>query len=205
MAKDTIHIAIIGLGYVGLPLAVSLSENYSVIGYDENPLRIAQLKNGIDRTNECSRSTLEQKKITFSSEISALSQSNMYIITVPTPVDKSNKPDLSAIKLASKSIAQLLKKNDIVVFESTVYPGVTEEIGGAILEKGSGLTCGKDFFLGYSPERINPGDRMHSVKKIPKVVAGQTKKVTKTLSEVYGSMNRSGRYKASKARQGKVS
>ena len=116
-------------------------------------------------------------------------------------MDKANKPDLSAIKLASKNIAKLLKKNDIVVFESTVYPGVTEEIGGAILEKGSGLVCGKEFFLGYSPERINPGDKMHSVKQIPKVVAGQTKDVIKTISKIYGSINN---YQIFKAKNIKV-
>ena len=182
-------IAVIGLGYVGLPLAVALSKRFRVTGYDQDSARITQLRDGIDRTNELDRATLNNASIAYCDDPVELKSSNIFIIAVPTPVDASNKPDLSALTGAAGLVGEIIGKGAIVVFESTVYPGVTEDICGPVLEQASRLKCGKDFWLGYSPERINPGDSVHTVDKIVKIVAGQTIEVANLLASVYGSMN----------------
>ena len=182
-------IAVIGLGYVGLPLAVALSKRFRVTGYDQDSARIRQLRDGIDRTNELDRATLNNASIAYCDDPVELKSSNIFIIAVPTPVDASNKPDLSALTGAAGLVGEIIGKGAIVVFESTVYPGVTEDICGPVLEQASRLKCGKDFCLGYSPERINPGDSVHTVDKIVKIVAGQTREVANLLASVYGSIN----------------
>jgi UDP-N-acetyl-D-galactosamine dehydrogenase len=183
-------ICILGLGYVGLPLAVALSKNYEVTGFDVNDQRIRELKEGKDITAEVETAVLLKTSITYSSDESSLHNHDVYIVTVPTPVDDFNKPDFSLLLKASAMIGPRLRKGNIVVFESTVYPGVTEDICGPEIQKNSGLTCGVDFFLGYSPERINPGDKTHTVDKITKVVAGQTPEVTEKLKEIYSSVTK---------------
>ncbi|WP_417428580.1 nucleotide sugar dehydrogenase [Kiloniella sp.] len=182
-------ISIIGLGYVGLPLAVHLSKHYKVTGFDINQSRINELCVGFDRTGEIETSDLRNSTLHLTSDKAELSGHNVHIVTVPTPVDKNNTPDLTPVEKASETVSRFLKKGDIVVYESTVYPGVTEDICGPILANGSGLECGKDFFLGYSPERINPGDKVHTVDNITKVVAGQTPEVAQVLKSIYGTMN----------------
>tara|TARA_B100000676_G_scaffold313444_1_gene394798 strand:+ start:11318 stop:12571 length:1254 start_codon:yes stop_codon:yes gene_type:complete len=182
-------IAVIGLGYVGLPLAVALSKMFRVTGYDQDPARIIQLRDGFDRTNELDAEALNRASITYSDDPVELKSANIFIIAVPTPVDLSNRPDLGSLVGAAELVGGIIQKGAIIVFESTVYPGVTEEICGPVLEEASGLVCGKDFWLGYSPERINPGDTVHTIDKIVKIVAGQTRDVAKQLAAVYGSMN----------------
>ena len=185
-------IAILGLGYVGLPLALQLSLSYNVIGYDVDNIRIKELRKGIDKTLEVSESLLKkQQKSTlfFTSCSKDILNCNFYIATVPTPIDVRKKPDFSALKKVCETIGKLLVYGDTVVFESTVYPGATEEICGPILEKFSkNLKSGRDFFLGYSPERVNPGDKVHTIDKINKVVSGQTQKVEKDLLEIYSNL-----------------
>ena len=185
------EIAIVGLGYVGLPLAISLSKKYKVFGFDINKKRIKELKRNFDETNEISKEQLKKsfkKGFSVSCVKDRLKQSNIYIITVPTPVNKKNKPELKPLLDACKTVGKNIKKGDIVVFESTVYPGLTQEICGNELQKHSGLYLEKDFFLGYSPERINPGDRIHSVDKIIKVVSSNNKKSLKILKEIYSQL-----------------
>lgn len=182
-------IAIIGLGYVGLPLAIALARHFPVTGFDINPKRISELKEGYDRTHEIQNSTLKETNLEFTSDPKHLLGQNIYIVTVPTPVTQDNLPDLSILGSASKIVGEVLSPNSIVVFESTVYPGVTENYCGPILEKSSGLKLGKDFFLGYSPERINPGDTLHTVERITKVVSGQTPEVAELLKSIYGTIN----------------
>ncbi len=186
--KET-KIAIIGLGYVGLPLAVALSKYFTILGFDVNEKRVQELNNKFDHTNEISKERLEKTMIQFTTDSSQLTEQAIYIVTVPTPIDQNNLPDLTCLKKASETVGKSIKPGAIVVYESTVYPGVTEDFCGKILEQNSDLTCGKDFFLGYSPERINPGDKEHTVDKITKVVAGQTPKIAQMLSTVYGAMN----------------
>jgi len=186
------NIAVIGLGYVGLPLAVHLAHHYPVTGLDIDSGRVQELKAGQDRTNEIDAEVLKASTLDITDQISAVENADIYIVTVPTPVDSNNEPDLTAVRGASKLVGGVLKKGDIVVYESTVYPGVTEDVAGPALEAASGLVCGADFFLGYSPERINPGDKEHTVDKITKVVAGQNADVTKTLSEIYGRLTSGG-------------
>ena len=185
-------IAILGLGYVGLPLALQLSLSYNVVGYDINDIRIKELRKGIDKTLEVSESLLKKQQknnLSFTTQSKEISDCNFYIATVPTPIDERKKPDFSALKNVCKTIGKLLKSGDTVIFESTVYPGATEEICGPILEKFSNnLKVGKDFFLGYSPERVNPGDKVHTIDKINKVVSGQTHKVEKDLLEIYSNL-----------------
>lgn len=183
-------ICVLGLGYVGLPLAVALARRYTVTGFDINQKRISDLRIGKDVTAEVEEKNLLQANIAFSSDISSLQDQDLYIVTVPTPVHADNKPDLSLLLNASKMIGPYLKKGSIIVFESTVYPGVTEDICGPALEKYSGLRSGIDFFLGYSPERINPGDKTHTIEKITKVVAGQTPEISEVLKEVYGTLTK---------------
>jgi UDP-N-acetyl-D-galactosamine dehydrogenase len=187
--KGNLQIAVVGLGYVGLPLAAALAKSFSVIGYDVNKDRVQELLKGIDHTGEVEEETLRTSRLRVTASLPDINHCNFFIVTVPTPVDSENKPDLLPLEKACEAVGSLLKSGDVVVFESTVYPGVTEEHCGAHLEKKSGLKAGKDFFLGYSPERINPGDKVHTVDKITKVVAGQTSEVAKLLEHVYGKVN----------------
>ncbi len=171
-------IAVIGLGYVGLPLAVEFSKKFPVIGFDINTLRIHELEKGHDRTLKVKNNLLSSSNVNmnYCSNIDETKDCNIYIITVPTPIDKANKPDLTPLIESSKTVGSVLSKNDIVIYESTVYPGVTEDICVPELEKSSGMKFNEDFFCGYSPERINPGDKDHTVTSIVKVTAGSTPK-----------------------------
>ncbi|WP_169753213.1 nucleotide sugar dehydrogenase [Campylobacter mucosalis] len=192
-------IGIIGLGYVGLPLAAAFSAKYEVVGFDINKARIDELMSGFDRTLELDKTQMQtalQNGIKFSLNLDDIKDCNFYIVTVPTPIDKNNRPDLTPVIKASQSVAKVLKKGDIVVYESTVYPGVTEEICVPILEQ-SGLKFNVDFFCGYSPERINPGDKEHTVTKIRKITSGSTPKIADKVDEIYSSVITAGTYKAS--------
>ena len=189
-------IAVVGLGYVGLPLAVALARHHDVVGFDISTPRIAEIAAGKDRTGEVSCEALAQSSAVFSADPTCLHGADVVIVTVPTPVDDANQPDLGAVEAASRTVGRHLKKGAIVVYESTVYPCVTEEICGPILAAESGLSCGVDFFLGYSPERINPGDREHTVDRITKVIAGQTPAVTEVLAAVYGAVTKGGVFRA---------
>lgn len=199
-------ICVIGLGYVGLPLAIAFSKKYSVIGYDINSKRINELNKYIDKTLEVDEKELRESidlnkntniGIQFTSNFADLKDSNFYIITVPTPVDKNNNPLLTPMIEASKVVAKHLKRGDIVVYESTVYPGVTEEVMVPILEANSKLKFNFDFFCGYSPERINPGDKEHTVTKIKKITSGSNAQIANEVDEVYRSVIEAGTYKAS--------
>ena len=190
------RIAVIGLGYVGLPLAVALARHFQVLGFDINQERVKELKAGVDRTNEVEPEILKEVKLKVSAETSDLRACEVFIITVPTPVDESNRPDLGPVKSACRTVGKAMSKGAIVVLESTVYPGVTEDICGPLLAEVSGLKCGKDFFLGYSPERINPGDREHTVDRITKVVSGQTPEVAEKLAHIYGKATTGGAFMA---------
>jgi len=192
-------IAIIGLGYVGLPLAHAFSFKYEVIGFDVAQWRIDELKNGTDRTLELSEAQVKEaieNNMQFTNILDDIADCNVYIVTVPTPIDKNKRPDLSPLFKASESIGQVLKKDDIVIYESTVYPGATEEDCVPILEKFSNLKFNKDFFCGYSPERINPGDKEHTVTKILKVTAGSTPEIGKKVNELYASVITAGTHLA---------
>lgn len=191
-------IAVIGLGYVGLPLAVAFSQKYEVVGFDVNSARIDELKKGFDRTLELDSDQMQKAILNgmkFSLNLDDIKGCNFFIITVPTPIDKNKRPDLSPIIKASQSVAKVLKKGDIVVYESTVYPGVTEEICVPILES-SGLKFNEDFYCGYSPERINPGDKEHTVTKIKKITSGSTPKIADKIDEIYSSIITAGTHKA---------
>ena len=192
-------IAIIGLGYVGLPLAHAFAKKgYSVIGFDINQDRIDELNSDFDRTLELTTNQLQEitDNIKYSSNIDDILKSNIYIITVPTPIDLSNEPDLTPIIKSTQNIAKILKKDDIVIYESTVYPGVTEEVCVPILEKLSNLKFNQDFFCGYSPERINPGDKEHTVTKILKITSGSTPQIAKKIDELYKSIITAGTHLA---------
>jgi len=192
-------IAVIGLGYVGLPLAHAFSEKYKVIGFDIAQWRIDELRSGVDRTLELTTEQVNQaiaNKMQFTNILEEISDCNIYIVTVPTPIDKHKKPDLTPLLKASESIGKVLKKDDIVIYESTVYPGATEEECVPILEKVSGLTFNKDFFCGYSPERINPGDKEHTVTKILKVTAGSTPEIGQKVDKLYASIITAGTHLA---------
>ncbi len=198
---DDVKLAIIGLGYVGLPLAVEFGKHRSVIGFDINPARINALKQGVDSTLEVSREELaESKGLEFTTELDALKAANVYIVTVPTPIDEHKRPDLTPLIKASETIGKTLKKGDIVIYESTVYPGATEEDCVPVLEKFSGLTFNQDFFAGYSPERINPGDKEHRVTTIKKVTSGSTPDVAELVDSLYRSIITAGTHKASSIR-----
>ena len=194
--NSTAPIAVIGLGYVGLPLAVALARHCPTIGYDVDKTRIAELRQGHDRTGEIDAAVMTDSALTVTDNDAAIAGSEVYIVTVPTPVDADNQPDLRLIRAACANVGKLLAVGDIVVFESTVYPGVTEDICGPALAAASGLVCGQEFFLGYSPERINPGDREHTVDKITKVVAGQTAEVLDRLADLYGQVTTGGIHRA---------
>ena len=192
-------IAVIGLGYVGLPLATAFAKKFQVVGFDINKKRIADLNNGYDSTNELTSDEVKEqlnKNIIYTIDEIKLDDSNFYIVTVPTPINMDKTPDLTPVIKASEMAAKYLKKDDIIVYESTVYPGVTEEICVPILESGSGLKFNIDFFVGYSPERINPGDKEHTVTKIKKVVSGSTPKALSDISRVYSSVITAGIYEA---------
>jgi nucleotide sugar dehydrogenase len=191
-------IAVIGLGYVGLPLAAAFSEKYEVTGFDVNAARIEELKSGYDRTLELSAEQMKkaiENGMKFSLNLDDIRDCNFFIVTVPTPIDKNKRPDLTPVVKATQSVAKVLKKGDIVVYESTVYPGVTEEICVPLLEQ-SGLKFNEDFFCGYSPERINPGDKEHTVTKIKKITSGSTPEVAEKVDEVYRSIITAGTHKA---------
>ncbi|RIK92557.1 MAG: nucleotide sugar dehydrogenase [Proteobacteria bacterium] len=193
-------VAVIGLGYVGLPLAVALAKHFDTTGFDISARRVDELKKGHDRTGEIESKKLKASTLKLTSSAGDIKGFDIYIVTVPTPVDQNNKPDLTPVRSACNTVAPLIKKGSIVVFESTVYPGVTEEVCGPLLEKGSGLKCGKDFFLGYSPERINPGDKEHTVDRITKVISGQTPEVVDALADLYGSVTSGGTFRAANIR-----
>ena len=197
-ASGSIRIVVVGLGYVGLPLAVALARQFDVIGFDVDQSRVEELLRGDDRTREVERPVLEASSLRVTTDAEECRGRDVYIVTVPTPVDVQNRPDLNPVIGASKTVAALLDPEcqPIVVYESTVYPGVTEELCGPLLEEKSGLVCGRDFFLGYSPERINPGDREQTVDRIVKVVAGQTSEVTDKLAEIYGAITSAGVFRA---------
>ena len=191
-------IAVIGLGYVGLPLAAAFSEKYEVTGFDVKAARIEELKSGYDRTLELSGEQMKkaiENGMKFSLNLDDIKDCNFFIVTVPTPIDKNKRPDLTPVVKATQSVAKVLKKGDIVVYESTVYPGVTEEICVPLLEQ-SGLKFNEDFFCGYSPERINPGDKEHTVTKIKKITSGSTPEVAEKVDEVYRSIITAGTHKA---------
>jgi len=198
-------IAVIGLGYVGLPLAVAFATKYKVTGFDINSKRVAELKKGIDDTLEVSEDLLKsvlvndfnQKGLSLTDNLQDIADAQIYIITVPTPIDKHKIPDLTPLYKASESVGKVLKKGDIVIYESTVFPGATEEECVPILEKTSGLKFNRDFFAGYSPERINPGDKKHTVTKILKVTSGSTPEIAEEIDQLYKSIITAGTHKAS--------
>lgn len=190
-------VGVIGLGYVGLPVAVAFAEKYKVIGFDINQSRLQELSNFNDRTNEVTSDDLKKANIKYTSDSKNLQPANFFIVTVPTPIDEFNKPDFTALIKASQTVGSVLKKGDIVVYESTVYPGATEEVCLPVLEKISGLKLGKDFSIGYSPERINPADKVHTFKKIKKVVSGHDAKTLEIVSQMYGSVVEAGVHEAS--------
>ena len=193
-----IKLAVIGLGYVGLPLAVEFGKKRQVIGFDINETRINSLQKGHDSTLEISSNDiLESEKLILSSKKSLLNKCNVFIVTVPTPIDKQNLPDLDPLKLASQMLGDIIKKDDIVIYESTVYPGATEEICIPILEQKSGLKFNTDFFAGYSPERINPGDKVNTLTKIKKITSGSNDEVGTLVNELYGSIIDAGTHLAS--------
>jgi UDP-N-acetyl-D-galactosamine dehydrogenase len=195
--KQKKSIAVIGLGYVGLPLAIAFARKFDVIGFDINADRIKKLKSFHDETGEISSDELQQTALKFSGDLNDIRDANFYIVTVPTPIDEAKRPDLKALKSASKTVGQCLKKGDIVVYESTVYPGVTEDECLPVLEKESGLKSPMDFQVGYSPERINPGDKEHTFTKIKKVVSGQTPESLSEIAADYSAVVEAGIHEAS--------
>jgi UDP-N-acetyl-D-galactosamine dehydrogenase len=192
------RVVVIGLGYVGLPLAVALARSFDVTGLDIDRRRVDELRGGHDRTHEVDAEALAASTLKLTSDAADCAGADVYIVTVPTPVDSSNRPDLRPVIGATEAVAVLLDpaKKPIVVYESTVYPGVTDDICGPLIERVSGLERGVDFFLGYSPERINPGDREHTVDRIMKVVAGENEEITDRLADLYGKATSGGTFKA---------
>jgi len=190
-------ICIVGLGYVGLPLAyIFAKKGYDVRGYDLNAGRIAELEIGHDRTRELTEKQLKEVTIRYSAEPTVIQEADIVILAIPTPVDERNNPDLTPVESASSTVGKHMKKGAIIVYESTVWPGTTEEICGPILEKESGMKCGVDFKLGYSPERVNPGDKEHTIEKIKKIVSGQDAETLDTLADLYGSVIEAGIHRA---------
>ena len=206
MSHTSGQVTVIGLGYVGLPLAVALAKRFATTGFDVDARRIAELRDGHDRTGEIERDMLAKSTLALTADPAACPPSDFYIVTVPTPIDSGNRPDLSIVEAASRTVGAMVAaacaegRRPIVVYESTVYPGVTEEICGPILEDVTGLACGKDFFLAYSPERINPGDREHTIDKITKVVSGQTPEVLDKVADLYGAITSGGVFRAASIR-----
>jgi UDP-N-acetyl-D-galactosamine dehydrogenase len=199
MKSNNKKICLVGLGYVGLPLAVAFAEKFQVIGFDISYDRIQGLENGYDKTHEIDDDLLQSVKsnISYTTNILDAKDCNIYIVTVPTPIDSTNRPDLTPLIESSKEVGLVLNKDDIVIYESTVYPGVTEDICVPELERSSGLTFNKDFFCGYSPERINPGDKEHTVTKIIKVTSGSTPEIAQKVDELYRQVITAGTYLAS--------
>ena len=197
---NNVKIAVIGLGYVGLPLAVEFGKKYETLGFDISKSRVDELNNGLDSTLEIESSilssTLKDGKLSITTQKEKLKKCNFFIVTVPTPTDKNNRPDLSPLINASKMLGSILKSGDIVVYESTVYPGVTEEVCVPLLESVSGLRFNLDFFVGYSPERINPGDKSHTLTNILKVTSGSTPEIAEKIDIVYKSIIKAGTFKA---------
>ena len=197
MKKTHKDIAIIGLGYVGLPLAVCFGEKRRVVGFDVNKERIAELKNGKDHTKECTPKQIQSAKyLSFTASQDEIKNCQIFIITVPTPVDQANRPIFTFLQNATAMVGGLLKKGDLVIYESTVFPGATEEICVPILGSSSGLEFNKDFFCGYSPERINPGDKVNTIKKIRKITSGSTKEAAEIVDELYRDVIDAGTWKA---------
>nr|WP_174329826.1 Vi polysaccharide biosynthesis UDP-N-acetylglucosamine C-6 dehydrogenase TviB [Halomonas anticariensis] len=196
-----VHVAVIGLGYVGLPLAVEFGKHIPTVGFDINSQRIAQLNDAIDVTLEVEQDHLRQaNQLSFSHEVEALHQCNVYIVTVPTPIDNQHCPDLTPLIKASEIVGQVVNKGDVVIYESTVYPGATEEVCIPVIERVSGLSYNVNFFAGYSPERINPGDKEHRVTTIRKVTSGSTPEVADFIDKLYASVITAGTFKASSIR-----
>src|SRR4051794_8764187 len=197
-ASSPERIVVVGLGYVGLPLAVALARRFDVTGLDVDRRRVEALKQGIDRTREVDEAALRSSALALTCRADDCRGAEIYIVTVPTPVDSENRPDLGPVIAATRSLAALIdpERRPIIVYESTVYPGVTEEICGPLIEEVSGLVRGRDFFLGYSPERINPGDREHTIDRIVKVVAGENEAVTDRLAVIYGAVTEAGTFRA---------
>jgi UDP-N-acetyl-D-galactosamine dehydrogenase len=195
------RVAVVGLGYVGLPLAVEFGRRYPTLGFDINTRRIADLERGLDATLEVSAEELSSAaSLRFTSNLSDLADCNVYIVTVPTPIDAHKRPDMAALRAASRSIGQVIGKGDVVVYESTVYPGATEEVCLPIIEEVSGLKLNRDFYAGYSPERINPGDKSHRLASIRKVTSGSTPEAADFVDALYGSIVTAGTHKASSIR-----
>jgi UDP-N-acetyl-D-galactosamine dehydrogenase len=195
MAKPTI--CIVGLGYVGLPLAhLFAKKGYRVMGYDISAERIEELRGGKDRTRELTGEQLKEVTMDLSSDPTVIRRADIVILAIPTPVDERNNPDLEPVKSASRTVGKHMKRGAVVVYESTVWPGTTEEICGPILERESGMKCGIDFKLGYSPERVNPGDKEHTIEKIRKIVAGQDEEALHVLADLYGSVIEAGIHRA---------
>jgi UDP-N-acetyl-D-galactosamine dehydrogenase len=191
-------LAIIGLGYVGLPLAVEFGKNRPVVGFDINPRRIDELQAGKDHTLECSPEQLKSAdKLSYSHNLQDIANCQVFIVTVPTPVDQANRPDMTPLVKASETVGHVLKKGDVVIYESTVYPGATEEVCVPVLEKTSGLKFNVDFFCGYSPERINPGDKVNTLTTIKKITSGSTPAVADEVDELYKTIIKAGTWKAS--------
>ena len=200
-ALENVRVGIIGLGYVGLPLAVYMARHFPVLGFDVNTARIGELAGGRDRTGEVTDEEFAAARtISFTADIEALRDCNFYIVTVPTPIDQAKRPDLTALMRASETVGRVLSPGDVVVYESTVYPGATEEVCVPILAKASGLTFNRDFFVGYSPERINPGDLQHRLPTIVKVTSGSTPDAADLVDKVYGSVVTAGTHKVSSVR-----
>jgi UDP-N-acetyl-D-galactosamine dehydrogenase len=196
--RITMRIAVIGLGYVGLPLALELAKKFpGTVGFDIHAAKVAELQGGIDRTREVSPDSLRTTTLKMTCDIEAMRDSDFFIVAVPTPIDDWKRPDLTPVIKASETVGKVIRKGSIVVYESTVFPGVTEDICGPILEQQSGLKCGVDFKLGYSPERINPGDKVHTVDRIVKVVSGQDKESLRIIASVYGAVISAGIHEAS--------
>jgi UDP-N-acetyl-D-galactosamine dehydrogenase len=197
MNIEKVNIAIIGQGYVGLPLAIEFGKKYPTIGFDINATRIEYLKKGIDHTNEASKEQLKSaNQLNFSSDLNEITNSNVYVVTVPTPIDEYKTPDLNPLKGASKMLGEILKKEDIVIYESTVFPGCTEEVCVPILESVSGLVFNQDFFCGYSPERIVPGDKVNTLTTIKKVTSGSNPEIANFVDNLYSSIITAGTFKA---------
>ncbi len=196
MTNHERKVAVVGLGYVGLPVAVAFGLQRSTIGFDINRARIEELQRGRDSTLEVETAELQRADITFTDDPSVLAQADFFIVAVPTPVDAAKRPDLTPVLRASETVGGILKRGDIVVFESTVYPGATEEDCVPVLERVSGLVAGEDFFVGYSPERINPGDKEHTFTRITKVVSGQTPEILEVVADVYASVVTAGVHRA---------
>ena len=192
-SSPKITVAVVGLGYVGLPLALAFGRtNLKTIGFDVKEKRVEELKKGIDSTDELSRKEVKNSKLIYSCDNNTLKEANFYVVAVPTPVDDKNDPDMSLVIMASETVGRHLKKGDIVVYESTVYPGATEEDCVPVLERVSGLKWKKDFNVGYSPERINPGDKEHTLEKVVKIVSGDTPESTKVIAATYKKVCKAG-------------